>query len=79
MCFSSTDGWKKMVHGYWVEYDEEARHGIYYLKTDLDREEAKVFFEYARREDEAQFEDDKDRDYTLVHKKGKSYQLIRRD
>lgn len=78
MCFGST-GNRKAVHGYWVGYDDDSYKGIYYLKTDLDRDEAKVFFEYARREDEAQFEDDKDRDYTLVHTKGKSYQLIRRD
>lgn len=83
MCFSggSSGGSHKKttVHGYWVEYDEDAYNGIYYLKRDLDREESSVFFEHARLKGESKFEDDRDRQYTLVYKKYKNYLLTRRD
>lgn len=68
---------KVYLHGFGISYEDNARDGIEYLRDDLDVSEARVFFEYARRNGSAQFEDDDDRQFTLVYEDG-NYVLIRR-
>jgi len=70
---------KVNVHGFTVEYEENLRAGIEYLKYDLDFNEAKIFFEAARRHGKADFEDDADRDWRLIYNRSKGiYTLVRR-
>lgn len=61
-----------------VTYEENAEEGIKYLRDDLQDEEAAVLFEHAERAGEAQFEDDEDRQFTLLYHKN-AYTLVRRD
>lgn len=68
---------KTIVHGFSVIYEQNAIEGIRYLRDDLDFEEARIFFDQARLKGFAQFEDDEDRQYTLLYKEG-SYTLLRR-
>jgi len=68
----------KEVHGYKVMYDDRSESGADYLRDDLSYQEAGVFFEYAKRHGEAQFEDDDDRELTLHWKNG-VFILKRRD
>lgn len=65
------------VHGFKVRYEEENSEGIKYLRDDLSYEEAKVFFDQAKIKGSAQFEDDLDRDFTLLYQSG-VYVLMRR-
>lgn len=68
------------VHGTTVYFKSSDREAIRHLKYDLQSAEAKVFFEYARRHRSsgAEFEDDKDRQFTLKWIKAKSYMIERR-
>jgi hypothetical protein len=67
------------VHGYHLYYDDEARLGLEHLKDDLQRDEAKVFFEYARQNrKEAQFEDDDDRQFSIFYNGDSTYTLKKR-
>jgi hypothetical protein len=66
------------VHGIRVRYDKSTERGIYYLKYDLSPNEAKVIIEYARNHGQAEFEDDQDRDYTLVKGADGTYTLVLR-
>lgn len=67
------------VHDYRVEYEpDDAREGIYYLRDKLDSDEAKVFFEMAKKKKSCEFEDKSDRNYTLWHKESNSFILTRR-
>lgn len=68
---------KTTVYNFIVFYEKDASLGIDYLKNDLDYEETRVFFDQARARNSAQFEDDDDRQYTLLYKNG-VYTLIRR-
>ena len=68
---------KDTIHGYSVRYEDNAQEGASYLKNDLDREEAQVFFEQAKSRGSAQLEDDSERQFTLVYQSG-SYVIIRR-
>lgn len=68
---------KTTIHGFGVAYEENAREGIQYLRDDLDAREASVFFDQARQRGSAEFEDDEDRQYTLIYQNG-SYVLTRR-
>ena len=61
---------KTTIHGFTVSYEENATYGAHYLRNDLSRDEAKIFFEHARRKSSAQFEDSGDRQYTLFHSNG---------
>ena len=65
------------VHGKKVAYEKNAYEGVKYLRDDLDSREAMVFFGAARRAGSAPFEDDDDRQFTLIYKSG-TYTLIRR-
>ncbi len=66
------------VHGYRIRYDPTAIHGINYLKYDLSAAEALVFIKQAKMYGNAQFEDDKDRDYTLVRGADGTFTLVLR-
>lgn len=68
---------KTTIHGFTVSYEENAADGIRYLRDDLSSRETKVFFDQARREGAAEFEDDDDRQFTLLYQSG-YYTLIRR-
>lgn len=68
---------KTYIHGFTVTFEQNTLEGVRYLRDDLDFNEAKVFFEQAKRNGTAQFEDDQDRQYTLFYKGG-SYTLVRR-
>lgn len=65
------------VHGISVTYEENVEGGISHLRDDLDYGEAKVFFDQARFKGSAPFEDDEERQYTLVYRGG-VYFLTRR-
>lgn len=68
---------KESIHGFTVAYEKNAVEGIEYLRDDLDSAEARVFFDQARQRGSAQFEDDEDRQYTLLYQNG-NYALARR-
>ena len=68
---------KTNVHGFNMDYEENAMEGIRYLRDDLDFNEAKVFFDQSREKGSAEFEDDEDRQFTLFYKDG-IYTLSRR-
>jgi len=55
------------VHGFRVDYDEADYFAIKYLRDDLQYDEAKVFFDQARYKGEAQFEDDREGQWTLQY------------
>lgn len=65
------------VHGFSIAYEENAVEGIRYLRDDLSFDEARVFFDQARMKTSAQFEDDEDRNFTILYHDG-SYTLVRR-
>jgi len=69
---------KETIHGFWVTFDEELRDGVRYLRDDLQYKEAKTLFDAARLNGSAEFEDDYDRDWTLVYNRDGTYTLIRR-
>jgi len=65
------------IHGHTVKYDDESKHGMSYLKNDLSGSEGRVFFDEAKRRGFAEFEDDEDRQFTLVYQNG-AYIITRR-
>lgn len=70
---------KETIYGFWVVYEEELRDGVRYLRDDLQRGEAKTIFDSARVNGSAEFEDDYDRDWTLLYNRGENtYTLLRR-
>jgi hypothetical protein len=70
---------KEMIHGFWLEFEEEDRDGMHYLRYDLQREEARTLFEAARLRGSAEFEDDQDRDWSLAYDRAKQvFTLSRR-
>lgn len=70
---------KIYLHGYYVSYDDSAADGIYYLQYQLDPEEIAVFFETARLKGDCPFEDQYNRNYSLVYNNDGTYTLIKRD
>lgn len=66
------------IHGFRVKYEENAQMGRDHLLYDLDKEEASVFFEHAKRKKYAKFEDDREGQYTLSYDYNGIYTLIRR-
>jgi hypothetical protein len=58
---------KTIINGHTVEYEEDAKHGIYYLIHQIDADEKKVFFQYAFSHGFAKFEDQMGRNYKLIH------------
>lgn len=69
---------KETIHGFWVTFDEELRDGVRYLRDDLQYKEAKTLFDAARLNGSAEFEDDYDRDWSLIYNRDGTYTLIRR-
>ena len=65
------------VHSWTVEFEENCHDGIRYLRDHLDLNEAKVFFDEAKLRGAAEFEDNQNRNYTLVYRDG-LYVLVRR-
>ena len=68
---------KTTIHDFTISYETNAAEGIRYLREDLSLDEARVFFDQARTKGSAQFEDDHDRQYSLIHQNG-AYVLVRR-
>ena len=66
-----------VLDGKKIEYEKNAYDGIKYLRDDLDSLERRVFFDQAKMRGEAPFEDDEDRQFTLLHKSN-TYTLLRR-
>jgi len=70
---------KEQIHGYWLIFEEELRDGVRYLRDDLQQKEAKTIFDAARFDGSAEFEDDQDRDWTLIYnRQDGNYTLVRR-
>jgi hypothetical protein len=70
---------KEQIHGFWLTYEEELRDGVRYLRDDLQYKEAKTIFDAARLDGTAEFEDDQDRDWSLIYnRQDGTYTLIRR-
>lgn len=70
---------KEQIHGFWLISEEELRDGVRYLRDDLQQGEAKTIFDAARLTGVAEFEDDQDRDWTLIYNRGdNTYTLMRR-
>ena len=70
---------KEKVYGFLVRFEQDLREGIRYLRDDLQKEEAKTLFDAARLRGNAEFEDDEDRDWTLMYIRGdNSYVLTLR-
>lgn len=70
---------KDLICGMWVEYDEEDRDGIYYLKNRLEREEAKTLLDAARLRGKAEFEDHYGHDWTLIYNRSTGrFTLVKR-
>ena len=67
-----------IVKGFRVKYEESEQTGINYLLYDLDMHESKVFFNEAKRNKYAEFEDDKEGQFTLSYNRDGTYTLIRR-
>lgn len=64
---------KTSIHGKMLRYDHkdyDLREGVRYLRSDLDRGEVLPYFEYAKRHGEAEFEDKRDRQFTIKHHQG---------
>ena len=71
---------KERVHGFLLIFDEELREGVRYLRDDLQYREAKTLFDAARLNGTAEFEDDYDRDWTLIYNRGEgTYTLVLRE
>ena len=59
----------KLIHDYNVKYDDDQHHidsGLEYLNT-ISHDEAKVFFDAARHNGEAQFRTTHDHKFVLTH------------
>lgn len=70
---------KEQVHGYWLIFEEELRDGVRHLRDDLQSGEAKTIFDAARLDGTAEFEDDQDRNWTIIYnRQDGNYTLIRR-
>jgi hypothetical protein len=66
------------VYGYRVSGEDDVKEGVDYLDNDIQREEARVFFDQAKNKGSVQFEDDKGHNYTLVYKKDGVYWVDKR-
>jgi len=67
------------IRGFKVNFEEDARNGVNYLLYDLDEKEARIFFDQARLKNFANFEDDREGQYTLSYNPDGSYTLTRRE
>ena len=69
---------KTNIHGAPVYFEDNAKAGAEHLAYDLQYEEAVVFFRHARAYGSAQFEDDQERQFTLVYNSDGTYLIKRR-
>ncbi len=70
---------KQKIYGFWVLFDDGAKEGIRYLRDDLQYGESKTLFDAAHLRGSAEFEDDRDRDWTLLYNRGEgTYTLLER-
>ncbi len=67
---------KEKVYGFLVRFEQDLREGIRYLRDDLQKEEAKTLFDAARLRGSAEFEDDEDRDWTLMYIRGDNTYIL---
>lgn len=69
-----------VIHGKWkTRYNLDSEGGLKHLQYDLDLNECLPFFEQAKRTGSAHFEDDEERQYTLMYNRNDfSYTIIRR-
>lgn len=59
---------REKIHGFLVNFEDSLKNtGIYYLQYDLNPGAARTFFEAARNESQAHFEDDHERRFTLIY------------
>ncbi|MCA9388220.1 hypothetical protein KC644_00480 [Candidatus Berkelbacteria bacterium] len=73
------DSKKDYVHNLPVYFDNNSEAGKKYLRDDLDSNEAKVFFEAARRTSSgADFEDKFGKNFTLKYNGDGTYIVIKR-
>ncbi len=71
-------GKKEAIHGFYLNFEDADRDGVYYLRQDLQYREAKTLFDAARVQGSAHFEDDQDRDWSLNYNSDGTYTLVRR-
>lgn len=69
---------KENIHGYWVVYEDAALDAANYLRYDLQPGEVKTLCDAARLGGHAEFEDDYDRDWTILYNRDGTYTLTRR-
>jgi len=67
-----------IIKGQKVYYDDETKDGVYCLGQDLDFSEAEVFFKHARMYQKADFEDDKEGQFTIFYNRGRGVYWIER-
>ncbi len=68
------------IKGKKVKYEDDASEGVDYLMNHLDQEEAKVFFDEAKRKNKIKFEDNQNKDYYLIHNDADaSYTIEKKD
>jgi hypothetical protein len=67
------------IDGHPVYHDDEDHHGVEYLNSKIDRNEAKVLFDYAKTHGTAEFETQGGKNYSLVHNNEKgNYEIVKR-
>ncbi len=68
--------YKESIHGFITKYNEKCLSAVRYLRNDLQRDEARVFFDQARIKGRADFEDELENNFTLVYNRDGTYTLI---
>ncbi|EKD58828.1 MAG: hypothetical protein ACD_56C00042G0002 [uncultured bacterium] len=58
---------EKFVHSFHLMYEKEDEDGMFYLNNRLEKDYAKVFFDYAKDHRVALFEDQSGRKYSLSY------------
>lgn len=66
------------IHGHRVLSDEDARHGLEHLHSALSPDESHVFFEMAKKTGQAEFQDSKNNNFTLVAGQNSTFTVVAR-
>jgi len=69
---------KDFIHGFWIVWEDVSRPAIDYLRYDLQQGEVKALFDAARLDGTAEFEDDADRDWTILYNRDGTYTITPR-
>lgn len=69
---------RRDIHGHIVYGDDKSQQGLNQLDYDLQKDEAEVFFKQAKLKGMAEFEDDHERQFTLVYDRGKGVYRVER-